>query len=101
MGKPPAPTYATFLYGVFEFFLIKRFGNNLLLYRQIIDDLLALWRRYDKERGAAYLRAFQETIQKWHEPECNLQGPFLKLDFMDLTIDIKDNSITTNLFKNN
>ena len=45
---PHAPTYTTFFCGVFEFFLIERFGNSLLLYIWFIDGVLALWKRYDK-----------------------------------------------------
>ena len=64
MGTPPAPTYTTVFYGVFEFFFLERFGNNFLLYKKFIEDVLALWKRYDEERNAAELRAFQETTQE-------------------------------------
>ena len=53
MGTPPAPTYAAVFYGVFELFLLEIFGNNLLLYRRFIDDVLDLWKRYDEEKNVA------------------------------------------------
>ena len=52
VGTPPAQVYATVFYGVFELFLIERFGNNLLLYRRFIDDVLILWNKYNEERNA-------------------------------------------------
>ena len=45
------------------------------------------------------MRALNESMQEWYGLEWNFQGPFLKLDFMDLTIAIKENSITTILFE--
>ena len=47
-GTPPVPIYAAVFYGVFELFLLKIFGNNLLMYRLFIDDILSLCRRYDE-----------------------------------------------------
>ena len=62
MGKSPAPTYATVFYGVFELLLLERFGNNLLLYRQFIYNVMVLWKKNDEERDTAELWAFQETM---------------------------------------
>ena len=62
MGTPPVPTYATFFCGIFEFFLIEIFGNNLLLYIRFIYDILDLWRRYDEERDEVEMWAFYETM---------------------------------------
>ena len=42
MVTPPAPTYATVFYGIFELSFLERFGNNLLLYRILIDNLMVL-----------------------------------------------------------
>ena len=98
MVKPPAPTYATVFYGVFAFFLLKIFGNNLLLYRLFIDDELVLWKRYNEECDASDLRALKKKIQEWYGMEWTFQVPFLNLDLMDPTIDIKENKITKNLF---
>ena len=98
---PPKSTYATVFYGVFEFFLLKRFGNNLLMYRLFIDNVLVLLKRYENDRAAADLWDFQENIQEWYGLEWTFKGPMLRLDFMDLTIAIKESMINTNLFKNN
>ena len=49
MGTPPAPTYDVVFDGVFEFFLIKIFVNNLLLYRLFIGNLMVLLKRYIEE----------------------------------------------------
>ena len=100
MGTPPAQKYATVFYGVFELFLLERFVNNLLLYRICIDYVLVLWKKYNEERNAADLCSFKETMQEWYGVECTFQGPFLVLDFMDQTIDIKENWITTTVFEN-
>ena len=48
MVTPPAPTHAAVFYGVSKLFLLERFVNNLLLYRQFIYDILDLWKRYDE-----------------------------------------------------
>ena len=101
MGTPPAPKYATVFYGVFELFIIERFGNNLLLYRRLIDVVLDLCKKYGDERNAAELRSFQETMHECYGLEWTFLGPFLKLDFMELTITIKENRTTTTLFEKN
>ena len=59
MVPPPATTHATVFYCVFELFLKKIFGNNLLLYIRFIYDILDLWRRYDEERDSEELWEFQ------------------------------------------
>ena len=87
-GTPPAPKYATVFYGVFELFLLRRFGNNLLLYRRFIDNVLVLWKKYDEKLDTAELWAFQETMQEWYGLEWDFQGPFLNMYFMGLTIAI-------------
>ena len=99
MVTPPVQTYATVFYGVFGLLLIERFGKNLFLYRRLIDDVLALRKRYDEKRDSAELRAFQETIQDWYGPEWTSQGPFLKLEVIEPTITIKENRTTTTLFE--
>ena len=48
METAPAPTYAIFFNGLFEFFLIERFGNSLLAYIKLIDNFLALWKIYNE-----------------------------------------------------
>ena len=63
MGTPPEPEYATVFYGVFEFFLLEKFGNNLLMYRQFTENLLSLCKRYDEELDASEMWAFQETMK--------------------------------------
>ena len=47
MGTPLAPIYNTVFCSVFELFLFEIFGNNLLLYRQFIDNLLVLYKIYN------------------------------------------------------
>ena len=63
-GTPTTPTYDTVFYSVFELLLLEIFGNNFLLYRRFIDNILDLWKRYDEECDAAQLRYFQETMQE-------------------------------------
>ena len=43
IGTPPAPTYNKFFYGVFELLPIEIFGDNLLLHRQLLEDVMAIW----------------------------------------------------------
>ena len=99
MGTPPGPTISTVFNGVFELFLIEIFGNILLLYRQFIDYVLDLWKICDEERNASELQTFQETMQSWYGLEWTFRFPFLNIDFMDLTIAINENRITTTLFE--
>ena len=86
MVTPPAPIYDTVFYGVFEVFLLEKIVNNLILYIWFVDNFLDLWKIYEKEGNAAELWVFQETMQEWYGLEWTFQGPFLKLDFTDLTI---------------
>ena len=43
MGAPPAPPWATILFGIHEETVLARFGQNLQLYRRFIDDVLGIW----------------------------------------------------------
>ena len=79
MVTPSAPAYATVSYSVFGFFLLKRFVNNLLLYRRFKDNVPVLWKKFNETLDAAELRAFQETMQEWYGLEWTFQGSFQNL----------------------
>ena len=96
MGTPPAPSYANIYYSIHEDDLLMEFDQYLLLYRWFIDDVLGIWLPHGNQ---ATWQSFKDRMNSdtfgltWeHSP---LQS---KVNFMDLTIEIKGNKLITTLY---
>ena len=98
MGTPPAPTYATLFYSIHE----ETFLDNhpsLFYYKRYIDDVFGIWvPQLDPESNAAAWAEFSEGLDylglRWEVSNCKPT-----VDFMDLTISIHNQRLTTTLFE--
>jgi len=99
MGTPPAPPYATLYYAIHEELLLEEFGDNLLLYKRFIDDVLGIWVVTDPTTDTARWNSFQSRMNEYHGLVWEHSARCTKLDFMDLTLSIKNQRIHTTLFE--
>lgn len=100
MGTPPAPSFATLYYGIFELELLQSFKSNLFYLRRYIDDQFGIW-IHDPDP--------QVDCQRWQDFKtrqstfCSLKWVFSPLssniNFLDLTVHIKPYSISTSLYE--
>ena len=99
MGMSPAPTIANLYVAIHERAKIIGKFDSLSYYRRFIDDGFAIWKHHpDPDIDAANYKSFQDAIRGG-----GLDWTFTKrakqVDFMDLTITIEDNKLSTNLFQ--
>lgn len=100
MGTPPAPPWATIFFGFHEKDVLAEYGDQLLLYRRFIDDVLGIWLCHpDPVEDARLWSGFQEMINNFHGMEWEFTDRGRCCDFMDLTIQIADGKIHTTLFE--
>ena len=100
MGTPPAPPYSTLYYGDHEDRILPTFADILQFYRRFIDDVFGVYLCHpdpviDKQRW----QALQDEMNKapgltWEFSELSHE-----VNFMDLTIRIKDGRIVTTLYE--
>ena len=107
MGTPPAPSYATIYFSIWEQKSIKQHKASLFLYCCFIDNVLGIWQPTfsveDDENND------MEEDERWNKFCNDLDGDegltwevsahSDRVDFMDLSIHLKDNQIATSLFK--
>jgi hypothetical protein len=97
MGTPPAPPYATLFYAIHENILLEEFKENLLFYRRYIDDVFGVWINsslQDDIRWNLFKQRMNYSGLTWEVGDRKN-----RVDFMDLTIEIKDNRLTTTLYQ--
>ena len=110
MGTPPAPTWATIYFCIWELIIIPEFPE-LIFYKRYIDDGFAAWLPNPLQDNEARLAAFQTRMQEFgidHSffQENDLQplqwtfsAPSNSAVFLDLTITITDTKIHTTIFE--
>ena len=98
MGTPPAPPYATLFYAIWEYTLLEEFGANLFLLRRYIDDMLGIWVVTDPATDSDTWSQFQRRLNDYHHLEWETSPRSLQVDFLDLTLTIEDQKITTTLY---
>jgi hypothetical protein len=101
MGTPPAPPWATLYFALCEEDTVPRFDDNLLLYRQYLDDIFGIWLPdADATTNLSQWTDFKAAIKS---PTYKLVWDFSQLyqsiDLMDLHLTIKDNRIHTTLYE--
>ena len=100
MGTPPAPSFASLYYGIFELELFLEFHTSLHYLKRYIDDQLGVWIHHpdpdiDRERWEAF-QAKQDSF-------CSLNWVFSPLskqvNFLDLTIHLEAPALFTTLYE--
>lgn len=100
MGTPPAPPYATLYYGIHEQKFLSKVSNHVIFYKRFIDDVLGIWLPHpNKSTNERLWLRFQEIMNKHPGLTWEFTNPSNTVDFMDLTISIKDGTITTSLYE--
>ena len=97
MGTPPAPPYATLYYAIHEDTILADHSDNLLYYKRYIDDVFGIWLPTDDADELTWSN-FKDEMNyvhlNWeHTPRST------SVDFLDLTIYIKNNRVHTTLFE--
>ena len=98
MGAPPAPSYATLYYNLHEQDIIPT-HSSLFYYGRYIDDGFGIWipnpnREIDDINWNRFLENTPYGKLRWEATERTKV-----IEFLDLTITIKDTSIDTTLFE--
>ena len=95
MGTKCAPTYASLFMGKFEELnILPRIRNHVLLYVRYIDDLFFVWKGSEEN-----LLKFLEEINTLHPTiKFDFEYSRKKVNFLDTTISISGNRLTTTLY---
>ena len=101
MGTPPAPSYATIFFGIHEIEILQRFSRFLFFLKRYIDDILGIWIPSDPAVSDAQWILFKSKLQDWFGLEWTVTELTDRVDFMDMTISIKDNKLVTTLYEKN
>ena len=100
MGTPPAPPWATFYYALLESNFLPRFSQNLVMYKQFIDDVIGIWRITNPATNTMTWESFKAHMNhddyklKWV-----VSTPASTVNFMDLTISIQGNKLAFTLYE--
>ena len=111
MGTPPAPTWATIYFCVWEIVIIPEFPE-LVYYRRYIDDGFGAWVPNPAVDNAARLTLFHQRMQSFGvEHDFFLSNPALRplewtfsalaptAVFLDLTISIDNGCVSTKIYE--
>jgi hypothetical protein len=99
MGTPPAPPYATLFYAIFEETLIREFASSIHLLRRYIDDIFGIWIPAANARDDLNdWNRFKARLSEFHGLEWETSERTTSVVFLDLTLTIRDNRITTSLY---
>jgi hypothetical protein len=100
MGCPPAPPWANTFDALCEALFVPIYQENLALYRRFIDDVKGIWTITNPDSNDATWEAFKAAM---NNPDFTLEWivspPSQVVDFMDLTLSIKEDKIITTLYE--
>ena len=98
MGTPPAPPWATLFYALCEETFLDTFADNLINYSRYIDDVFGIWvpTSQNNDNWRLFKMAMNNPTYRltWIISDLSQQ-----VDFMDLTILIKNGKIQTTLYE--
>ena len=98
MGTPPAPPYATVFFAIHEDLLLSEFPE-LFYYRRYIDDVGAIWSPLlPPDLDHRRFLQFQRRLNDYHDLEWETSARTNSVVFLDLTLSIVGNRVTTKLF---
>ena len=96
MGTSAACMWATIYFGVYEDDFLAAFSNNLLLYCRFIDDISGVWIGH---RNSMAWAQFKERCNDFGLLEWDFSELSKSVNFLDLTIYIKDGFILTKTYQ--
>ena len=100
MGTPPGGSYANLYFGIHEQKVIREFINSLPLIRRFIDDINSLWRKLGNQAEDDLIwEQFKSRMNECPGLTWIFSKRTTKVDFMDLTLTIHNNKVTTTLYE--
>ena len=100
MGTPPGGAFANVYFGIHEQKVIKEYILSLPLIRRFIDDINSLWKKLGTtEEDDDIWEKFKSRMNECPGLTWIFSKRATKVDFMDLTISLVNNRITTTLYE--
>jgi hypothetical protein len=100
MGISPAPPWATIFFALHERTILRQWKSNLLFYRRFIDDIFGIWILDDNPIYNEELwTSFKTHMQQWHGLSWEFSSLSRSCTFMDVTISINDNKLSTTIYE--
>ena len=100
MGISPAPPIASIFYSIFEARMLPRWKHRVSFVRRFIDDGIAIWNHAsDSSVDETDWNRFQTEVSSYHGLEWEFDPRSQQIDYMDMTVSIEGNKITTTLFE--
>jgi hypothetical protein len=100
MGFPPAPPWANTFFGLFEAIFLPIFQDNLSLYKIFIHDVNGIWTIRNPATNDETWEQFKAALNDDASTlEWIVSPPSQVVDFMDMTLLIQHDRITTTLYK--
>ena len=98
---PPPPPPATIYYGLHESKFLPSHRQHVIFYKHFIDDVFGIWLPHPSLQINECLiwDEFTKSMNSYPGLTWEFNVPSDKVDFMDLTISIKDGHISTSLFE--
>ena len=99
MGTPPACNYATLFFAVHEDRILPS-HPNIICYKRYIDDVCGVWvPSDDATTNATNWSAFQADMHNYHGIKWEFSSLTPTVNFLDITISIRDGQIATTLYE--
>ena len=99
MGAPPAPPWATIFLGIHKETVLAQFGDKLQLYRCFIGDILGIWLvDPDPVEYHRQWTSFVALMKDYYGLECIFEERSKKVNYMDMTIAIREDWIIMLLY---
>ncbi|KAL7502226.1 hypothetical protein ACHAXN_000240, partial [Cyclotella atomus] len=100
MGTPPAPPWATCTYGNHESRIIPIWADRVPFYRRFIDDVIGLWHQHqDTKQNDKLWDKYVRDLNGWNGLEWVCKKPSTSINFMDLTITIKNGRLHCTIYE--
>ena len=97
---PPPPPHATIYYGLHKSKILPKHRKHVIFYKCFIDDVFGLWLPHpNPQTNAHLLDEFTKSMNNYPGLRWEFIAPSDKVDFMDLTISIKNGQISASLFE--
>ena len=100
MGAPPAPQIATIYYATEEANFLPIFQDRLIYYGRYLDDVFGIWLHHnDPAIDATRWQEFQVAMNSNSGLTWEFSELSLKVNFLDLTVNLDQGIITTTLYE--
>jgi hypothetical protein len=99
MGVCPPPPWATLFFALLENKELPKWASCIMFYKRFIDDILGIWLcDPDPIKDQENWTAFQAAWQTWHGLEWEFTEQSTSVNFMDLTISVRNTSLHTTVY---